>query len=97
MNELAAVYLGYLAGTLTTIAFVPQLVKIWRSKSASDVSLAMFLIFTTGVALWLLYGLVIGAWPVIVANVVTLVLALAILVLKVRYGAQPPRQGGPAA
>lgn len=97
MGEHASVYLGYLAGTLTTIAFVPQLVKIWRSKSADDVSLAMFLIFTTGVALWLLYGLLIGAWPVIVANAVTLVLACAILVLKLRYRARPRLGRGPAA
>lgn len=97
MGEHASVYLGYLAGTLTTIAFVPQLVKIWRSKSADDVSLAMFLIFTTGVTLWLLYGLLIGAWPVIVANAVTLVLACAILVLKLRYRTRPRLDRGPSA
>lgn len=97
MGEHASVYLGYLAGTLTTIAFVPQLVKIWRSKSADDVSLAMFLIFTTGVTLWLLYGLLIGAWPVIVANAMTLVLACAILVLKLRYRPRPRLDRGPSA
>ncbi|MFO0773788.1 MAG: SemiSWEET transporter [Nitrospiraceae bacterium] len=90
-------YLGYLAGTLTTIAFFPQLLKIWRSKSAEDVSLAMFVIFTSGVALWLGYGILIDAWPIIVANTVTLLLAFAILVLKLRYSrsAQPPRRTDP--
>jgi MtN3 and saliva related transmembrane protein len=78
--------IGFVAGGLTTIAFVPQLVKTWRSRSAEDVSLGMLVIFCTGVALWLVYGLLIGAWPVILANVVTLVLALAILLLKLRYG-----------
>lgn len=77
--------LGALAGTLTTAAFVPQVLKTWKSRSADDVSLAMFLIFSAGVLLWLAYGFLIGATPIIVANSVTLVLALAILVMKIRY------------
>jgi len=77
--------LGALAGTLTTAAFVPQVLKTWKSRSAEDVSLAMFLIFSVGVLLWLVYGILIGATPIIVANSVTLVLALAILVMKIRY------------
>ncbi|MCU0950788.1 MAG: SemiSWEET transporter [Burkholderiaceae bacterium] len=77
---------GYLAATLTTIAFVPQAWKTFRSRSAAGVSLRMYLIFTAGVALWLAYGLLIGAWPVIVANCVTLVLALFILAMRVKYG-----------
>jgi MtN3 and saliva related transmembrane protein len=78
--------IGFIAGALTTIAFVPQLIKTWRSRSAEDVSLGMLVIFCTGVMLWLVYGLLIGAWPVILANVVTLILALGILLLKFRYG-----------
>ena len=78
--------LGLLAGTLTTIAFVPQLTKTWKTKSAEDISFGMFAIFCAGVLLWLLYGVLIGALPVILANSVTLVLAGAILVLKLRYG-----------
>ena len=78
--------LGLLAGTLTTIAFVPQLTKTWKTKSAEDISFGMFAIFCTGVLLWLLYGVLIDALPVILANSVTLVLAGAILVLKLRYG-----------
>lgn len=78
--------IGYVAAILTTLAFLPQLIKTWRSRSARDVSLGMFMMFTAGVALWLTYGLMIGAWPVIAANSVTLVFALAILVMKLRFG-----------
>ena len=78
--------LGLLAGTLTTIAFLPQLIQTWKTRSAKDVSLGMFLIFTTGVVLWVIYGLMIQSLPIIAANTVTLVLAGAILVLKLRYG-----------
>lgn len=78
--------IGLAAGTLTTIAFVPQLTKTWKSKSAKDISLGMFLIFCSGVFLWLLYGILIDALPIILANTVTLILSSAILVLKIKYG-----------
>ena len=78
-------FLGLFAGTLTTIAFLPQLYKTWKSKSAKDVSTVMMITFCIGVFLWFIYGLAIHATPVIVANAVTLVLALLILVLKMRY------------
>lgn len=78
--------LGLVAGALTTIAFVPQLVRTWRTRSARDISLGMFVFFTVGVALWLVYGVLTGARPVIVANAVTLTLALAILAMKLRFG-----------
>ena len=74
-----------LAGTLTTAAFVPQVLKIYRSKSARDVSDLMFSIFTAGVAVWLAYGVVIGSMPIIAANAVTLALAIAVIALKIRY------------
>ncbi len=77
--------LGLLAGTLTTIAFIPQVAKTWRSKYTRDISLGMFLIFSTGTFLWLLYGIRIGALPVVIANAITLVLALTILLFKIRY------------
>ena len=77
--------LGFAAGTLTTCAFWPQLQKTWTSKSAGDVSLGMLVIFTSGVCLWFLYGLVLQSWPIILTNVVTLILTGAILVLKLRY------------
>lgn len=77
--------LGMIAGTLTTIAFVPQVVKTWRSKSTHDISYGMFILFSLGLLLWLAYGIVIDAMPIIVSNLVTLVLALVILGLKFRY------------
>lgn len=85
MNIEYADMLGTAAGILTTAAFVPQAVKIWKSKSAGDISLGMFLIFSIGVLLWLVYGALIGAVPLIAANSITLVLALAILAMKIRY------------
>jgi MtN3 and saliva related transmembrane protein len=78
--------IGTLAGTLTTAAFVPQAVKVWRTRSARDISFWMYLVFLTGVALWLLYGVLIESWPVILANVATFILALFILVIKLRHG-----------
>lgn len=78
--------LGFAAGILTTIAFVPQLVKAIKSRSTKDLSLPMLLIFTAGVLLWLLYGVAISSLPVITANGVTLLLAGWILVLKLRLG-----------
>ena len=78
--------IGLLAGALTTVAFIPQLILTWRSKSAEDLSLWLLLTFDTGVFLWLIYGLLIHSLPVIVANSVTLVLGIAILFLKLRYG-----------
>ena len=77
---------GLLAGLFTTIAFVPQVWQVWKSRSARDISLPMYLIFTAGVALWLGYGLLTGTMPVIVANAVTLVLAGAVLAMKLRFG-----------
>lgn len=78
--------IGALAATLTTIAFIPQAWLTWKTRRAEGVSLGMYSLFTTGVALWLLYGVILGAWPVIIANTVTLVLALFILGMKLRFG-----------
>ena len=77
--------IGLIAGTLTTIAFIPQLQQTWRTRSAQDISLSMLLTFVTGVFLWLIYGLLLGALPIILANLITLILTLAILILKMRY------------
>ncbi|MGK7911053.1 MAG: SemiSWEET family sugar transporter [Synechococcus sp.] len=77
--------LGLLAGALTTIALLPQLIKTWQSQSAEDVSIGMFLLFSAGVVLWGVYGWEIHALPVILTNVVTFVLAAAILVLKIVF------------
>jgi MtN3 and saliva related transmembrane protein len=77
--------LGLAAGTLTTISFFPQLLHTWKSKSAKDISLGMYIAFCSGILLWLIYGLLIDSVPVIAANAVTLVIALSILVLKIRF------------
>lgn len=77
--------LGFAAGFLTTVAFIPQVVKIWRSKSARDVSLPAFATFTVGIGVWIAYGVLKNDPPIIVWNVVTLALAAAILAMKVKY------------
>tara|TARA_Y100000991_G_C21873438_1_gene306193 strand:+ start:233 stop:493 length:261 start_codon:yes stop_codon:yes gene_type:complete len=77
--------LGYLAGVLTTVAFVPQVLKVWLSKSTSDISLIMFIIFTVGVLLWLIYGLIINDYSLVITNLVTFSLSLSILVAKILY------------
>ena len=82
----AAMLIGLAAGFLTTISFVPQIRKIWKTKSADDVSRKMFLAVAAGVALWLVYGILLEQWPIIIWNAVSLVLAGAILFLKQRYG-----------
>ena len=83
---ISASVIGFAAAVLTTIAFVPQLVKVWRTRRTQDISAGMYSIFAAGVALWLAYGVMIESWPVIVANFVTLVFALTILALKLRHG-----------
>jgi len=78
-------YIGFFAAFCTTIAFVPEVIKVYKSKSTKDISLYMFLIFTIGVLSWLIYGIIIFNIPVILANAVTLVLSLIILIYKLRY------------
>lgn len=77
--------IGFVAAFCTTAAFVPQLLRVMKLRSARDISLGTFLLFSTGVGLWLMYGLYTGLWPVIASNAVTLVLSLSILFLKMRY------------
>ena len=83
---MSADWIGYLAAALTTVAFVPQALHTLRSRDTRGISLAMYAIFTVGVACWLGYGMMLGSWPMILANVVTLALSAAILVLKLRHG-----------
>jgi MtN3 and saliva related transmembrane protein len=78
--------LGLAAGTLTTAAFVPQLVKAWGSKSTGDLSWGMLVTFSTGVLLWLIYGVWIDSLPVTLANAVTLLLQAGIVSLKIKHG-----------
>lgn len=77
--------IGTLAAVLTTISFLPQALHTFRTKDVRGISLGMYSAFTLGVALWLVYGLLLGAWPVVIANVITLALASTILVMKLRY------------
>jgi MtN3 and saliva related transmembrane protein len=80
--------LGLLSGLLTTIAFVPQVLKVWRTRSAADISLAMYLVFSLGLIGWMSYGAVLGARPIIVANGVTLVLTVSIIAMKLTFQKQ---------
>lgn len=75
-----------MAGFCTTVSFLPQVIKIYKTKSAHDLSLAMFIIFAFGVISWLAYGILTESAPIIVANCVTLVFAVYILFMKIKYG-----------
>lgn len=77
---------GFLAAILTTFAFVPQVVRTLRTRDTHAISLWMYVLFTAGVFLWLVYGTMLALWPVVVANGVTFLLALSVLVLKLRDG-----------
>jgi MtN3 and saliva related transmembrane protein len=79
------IIVGYIAGTLTTLSFVPQVVRTWKLKETRDLSLAMLLFFAAGVLLWTLYGVWTGSIPIIAANVITFVLILVLLWMKVKY------------
>lgn len=81
---------GSLAATLTTASFIPQALHTFRTKDVRGISLGMYSAFTAGVALWLVYGILLGEVPIIAANAITLSLALAILVMKLRYHDDPP-------
>lgn len=77
--------LGLAAGALTTVSFVPQVMKTWRTRSTADISLGMFVLFCAGLVLWTLYGLALGSLPIVLWNAITLVLAGAILFFKLRW------------
>jgi MtN3 and saliva related transmembrane protein len=77
---------GYLAAVLTTASFVPQAWLTFRTRDVSGISLGMYCVFACGVALWLAYGLLVGARPIVVANAITLALALGIVAMKLRFG-----------
>jgi MtN3 and saliva related transmembrane protein len=78
-------WIGVVSGTLTSVAFLPQVLRVWRTRSAHDLSVGMYAVFVAGVCGWLLYGVLIHAWPVVAANAVTLLLASAVLVLKLYF------------
>lgn len=78
-------FFGSVAATLTTISFLPQAWHTFRTKDVSGISLGMYSVFTTGVACWLVYGLLMDAWPIVISNAITVSLAAAILMMKLRY------------
>ena len=81
--------LGYFAATLTTASFIPQAWLTFRSRDVSGISLGMYSLFTLGVGMWLAYGMVLRAWPIVIANTVTFVLAAAILTMKLTLRDRP--------
>jgi MtN3 and saliva related transmembrane protein len=92
LNAQAVDTIGYAAALCTTIAFVPQLIRVLKLRSARDISLGTFLLFSIGVFLWLLYGIYSGSKPVIASNAATLGLSLSILILKIRYDWASPKE-----
>jgi len=79
-------WIGSCAATLTTTAFIPQAWKVWHTRHTADISLGMYALFTFGVALWLIYGILLESWPIIIANCITLALAGAVLIMKIKFG-----------
>ncbi|WP_148715807.1 SemiSWEET transporter [Chitinolyticbacter meiyuanensis] len=82
----AADLVGYIAGFCTTVSFLPQVIQVWKTRSVADISLGMYSLFVSGIVLWLAFGIAIGSWPVIVPNLITLLLAGSVLVMKLRFG-----------
>ncbi len=78
-------WIGYTAATLTTASFVPQALHTFKTKDVRGISLAMYSAFVVGIVLWLMYGFLLSAWPIVIANAITLTLATAILVMKLKY------------
>jgi MtN3 and saliva related transmembrane protein len=78
--------IGNIAGFLTTLAFLPQVVRSWRTGSTADLSLLTILAFVAGVSLWIAYGIALHSFPIVVWNVVTLALNVALLCAKIRHG-----------
>jgi len=78
--------IGYVAGTCTTLAFLPQVIRTWKTRSTEDISLGMFSLMVFGIGLWLFYGVVTEDWPLIIADGFSLFLAAMILLMKVRFG-----------
>lgn len=83
--------IGYAAATLTTVSFLPQALHTFKTKDVSGISLGMYSSFTLGIVLWLVYGLLLQAWPIVIANSITTALACAILWMKIQYNSHPPK------
>ncbi len=78
--------IGLIAGTCTTISFLPQVIKIIKTKETKDISISMYIVLATGILLWMIYGILIKDLPVILANSISFVLAIIVLILKIKYG-----------
>ncbi len=77
--------LGFLGAGCTTLSFVPQVLKVWKARSARDISAGMYLLFIVGLGFWLAYGVMIGSWPILIANILTIALAAMVLWMKWRF------------
>jgi MtN3 and saliva related transmembrane protein len=88
MTETAIEILGYAAGAVTCLTFLPQVIKTWQSKSAKDISLNMFLIAATNEVMWIVYGALLNNWVIILTNVIVLAMSLIMIYLKFKYGKQ---------
>ncbi|MDA9426268.1 MULTISPECIES: SemiSWEET transporter [Bradyrhizobium] len=86
MEPLVIKLIGFAAATCTTVAYAPQAIKVWKTRSTGDISLGMFLVMVLGLALWLVYGLLSGDAPLVAANAITMLLAGGILFMKLKYG-----------
>lgn len=84
MNYISII--GSIGATLTTVCMVPQIVKVWKTRQTKDLSLAYFGILATGVALWIVYGLLLKEPPIYIANIITLTFCLTIIGFKIKYG-----------
>ena len=85
MNEIHVHLIGIIAGICTTTSFVPQIVKIFRTKHARDISMQMFVILTTGIFLWLVYGILLKSFPIVLANTISFLLCLFVIIAKIKY------------
>jgi MtN3 and saliva related transmembrane protein len=85
MRELHIGIIGIIAGICTTISFIPQIIKILKTRHARDISLYMYMVLTTGIFLWLIYGIFLGEFPIILANSVSFTLCVFIIIFKIRY------------
>jgi MtN3 and saliva related transmembrane protein len=83
--------IGFIAGILTTIAYIPQIIQVWRSKSAKDISSVTFAVLTTGIILWAIYGFEINSMPLIISSIISAVFACAILIFKLLYDWHPKK------
>ena len=92
MSSPVSTFLGTAAAILTTASFFPQLLRVWRSRSVHAISASMYTIFVIGLLLWITYGIVISAWPIIIANSITALQSIAILWMKVRYSRADARR-----